>query len=401
MESKNRRTKRKDSSDSDSDDSSSEDASPVSNKMKKISYVKREVAKKMNRTKKVLSKLCDSEDDSDPKQRLLLKRPISTLSVIRKKTPQKKDPSSDDSSFDSEDSLKKHSKKNVKTKKIINIKSKNQSTSASESDAKEETIINKKKSKVKLTKNKSIIYHTKIGIDCGTDKNEFQKPKKLKNKSSCVENNVYDDYTILETPTKSDDEAIPVDKKFEITLKHHIIQEFDKIQKITEELKETLEYNSEYVVSKQVNVVGDSKFLAHKILRIYDSTYKKLKESKNDFFKKYTEWVNTCSKNKSSKDGSYLKSSSEVSFKNRFKISSDDSSDSIDTPKKKSAHTEKIDVGKNKSLSKKSKDTSESDSSEKEKNLPKMKHRIKIVKRKNLLKIKAVKAMNPLNLKFL
>ncbi|KAL7287819.1 hypothetical protein TKK_0018194 [Trichogramma kaykai] len=280
MAAKNRKRIGKDLSES----SSSSDSEPVDKEIKKIkntSYVKRQASKKTNKIKKVLDNICD--EDSEEKIPKRMKLPIAKVKAVKQGIYTDTSSSSDSEPQTSKikSSLTSQKKKSSKSQKLpAVIASKNLNNSRKK---KHNELIRQS-----LTRSKMI-----------NDENSSQEFEKFKSKSKINNSTCVVDFSVIETPSKSDDENIPVSKKQEILLKSLILAGVGNIEKLTEDLKSDLEVQSEYLISKKINAIRDSKFVAHKILQVYNNTFQKLKQYRNDFANSYEKWIESCSNCKS------------------------------------------------------------------------------------------------------
>lgn len=143
---------------------------------------------------------------------------------------------------------------------------------------------------------------------------EFQKPYR---KSKVGMLSVSADYSTVETPTRSDDEDIPVDKELENTLKKYMLNEITNIEKISASLNIELDCLKTYTLDKKIDYTHKSKFLPHKILRIYESFFTNVKQSQKKFAELYSLWLDDCRQSCSNT----TKSKSEK----KFSLSSDES----------------------------------------------------------------------------
>ncbi|OXU25889.1 hypothetical protein TSAR_011084 [Trichomalopsis sarcophagae] len=319
MATKNRRTKGKDWSESSSDDVSDDDDAAEVLKMRRISYVQREKLRKQRKTQKVLSKLCDDDEEENSSDMELKKQRSSrlilpSLPIGFTKKKSRKDhssPLSVSSDSSSKEKKSKVSKTNTssKNKKRDSIKKRTIQSSKPKSPFNvDEKIVNKKSVK------------DKSQSDSDSSK-EFQKTKNKKPSKTRLSLGqcMMEDYSHITTPSKSDDESIRVETKEEISLKHYTIEEIDKIQKIVDEFKEDLQRISDYLLKKKINVLRDAKFFAHKILSVYDVTHEKVKESRGSFADKYRSWLHNF--------GSKKSVASPIKSVKNYKLSSDEVSD--------------------------------------------------------------------------
>ena len=314
-----RRTKKKDW-DENTDDTSDSDSSGISKRLENISYVKREKQKELKKTKKVLTRLCDSDDGSDTEQKKLRSsRPMTSLPIATTKKFSKEVTSTSDSS--SSDENQPHTSRSKVLKEKMNSRKKEMVSSETDMehqkqvkrrkvDHQENKLVIKTKSKNehKISKNSPKKSKNLNSNSDSSSGKEFQKPKSEKKRKSepehslhksIVDENTFTDYSHLATPNKSDDENIQVTIKSELALKSFVVEEIEKIQQLAENLKEDLERHNNYVRKKNITVIRDAKFFAHKILRIYDTVYLQIKESGKQFSKTYESWLSSCSNNKS------------------------------------------------------------------------------------------------------
>ncbi|XP_011502086.1 PREDICTED: transcriptional regulator ATRX homolog [Ceratosolen solmsi marchali] len=313
MAAKQGRTKGKNWDECNPDDTS-DDSDNLISRLKKLSHLRRK-KKKKDLKSKILSNKSDTEDSSSDMDRKTVKRRrlVSSLPHSISKSSRKCVLDSDDSISDSHNVNRKKarmSKAKVDHKTVITNLNDNDSKQPAPNEKsivmeKETTNANPSTDSKNLdSKAKSNQHHS--------DANSSIERKKCKLKTimkSKLQFNEHfmDDYSIVATPTRSDDESVLVEKKQEILLKHDIIEELEKIKKMTEELKNDLEYHSNYLINKKINVARDSKFIAHKILRIYDLTYEKLKKNRNNFVDIYKSWLDNCSDNTSSEKDKVVK----------------------------------------------------------------------------------------------
>jgi hypothetical protein len=304
-----RRTKGKNWDECNNDDSSDDSDNSIS-RCREVSHMAHKKKRKvfLQKTKK-LSNRCVMEDSSSEMEQKTVKRSklispqqYSTSNQFQENNAplDTNNSKSDSSNFNK--NISKQSKINVNCRKtFLAVKSSESDSDVPIHSDKTLPLPQKKESHMSSINNKCLSNKVKTikhhpNIKSGNEHKKYKLNAGIKSKLQFEEHFV-DDYSVISTPTRSDDESIAVEKKQEISLKHYIFEEVEKIKKMTEELKNDLEYHSDYLINKKINVVRDSKFIAHKILRIYDLTYEKLKMNRNNFVDIYKSWLDTCSKN--------------------------------------------------------------------------------------------------------
>ncbi|XP_031783258.1 transcriptional regulator ATRX isoform X2 [Nasonia vitripennis] len=333
MATKNR-TKGKDWSESSSDDVSDDDDAAEALKMRRISYVQREELRKQRKTQKVLSKLCDDDEENSSDMEVKKQRssrlilPSLPIGVTKKKSRKdRSSPLSVSSDSSSEDKKSKVSKTNTSSKKLKNKKlnsSPESKFNSKKRDSSKKRTIQSGEPKSPFSVDKKIVKKKSVKDKNQSDSDsskEFQKTKNKKPSKTRLSlgQRMMEDYSHIATPSKSDDESIKVETKEEISLKHYTIEEIDKIQKIVDEFKEDLQRISDYLLKKKINVLRDAKFFAHKILSVYDVTHEKVKESRGSFADKYRSWLDNF--------GSKKSVASPIKSVKNYKLSSDEVSD--------------------------------------------------------------------------